>query len=67
MQYRRAGPGISPKRGLYRGHARRKNETTFSLIPDRQAIFEHFEIRIIDLTIDQQPAGSSLGRFWRSP
>src|SRR5262249_23197168 len=53
MQYRRAWPGIGPKRRRYRGHAQGKNETAFSLIPDRQAIFQHFEIRIVDSTIDQ--------------
>ena len=61
MQYRRARPGIGPKRRRYRGHARGKNETAFGLIPDRQAIFQHFEIRIVDSTIDQ--SGLFIGTF----
>ena len=58
-----AGPRQAEQRGRNRRHAGGEDQRLFGLFPDRQAIFEDFEIGVVEARIDEAEflAGGALG------
>ena len=53
MDDRRAWSNIGPEGGRDRRHPRGEHEIGVGLVPDRQPVFEHFKIGVVDPAVDQ--------------
>ena len=53
MQNRAAGAQEREQRGGYRRHAAGKHSGPFSLIPNRQTVFQDLEIWVVETRIDK--------------